>query len=584
MLRDIFASVQARVQTLIQLVFALGPFGRVLFVALLITFTASTLGSIYFINTRLMVEVPAHGGTYTEGIVGTPRFINPLLAISSADRDLAALVYAGLLKTAPDGSLTPALASGYDVSADGTVYTVYIRPDARFQDHTPVTADDIVFTVSKAQDPALKSPLRANWQGIAASVIDSHTVRFILPKPYAPFTENLTLGILPKHLWQNVNASEFPFSTLNEQPVGAGPYQIDSVAHDASGLPSIYKLSAFADYELGEPYITNITLRCYANEDTMVAALRSGEVMGGGGISPANLARIKGMHIVSISLNRVFGVFFNQNQNAVLRDRAVRAALNAAVDKQALVNSVLSGYAEPLNNPIPPAMLQTNTGAGTARSGAANIAAARAQLQADGWQTGADGMMQKTAVVGKQTQTQPLAFTVSTGNIPELVTVANYLKQIWAQAGAQVTIAVYEPGDLSENAIRPRKYDALLFGEVIGRGLDLFAFWDSSQRNDPGLNIALYANTTVDTLLEKVRNAPNDANRTAWYNAIDQQITADVPAVFLYAPEYVYVLPNTIHGTTFGVMEDPSDRFATIDQWYMRTDHVWPIFVHATTQ
>ena len=578
--------MRIRLSRVLQLIFSLGPFGRVAFVALLITFAASALGTIYFINTRLMVEIPAHGGTYTEGIVGTPRFINPLLAISSADRDLAALVYAGLLKTDPNGSLIPALASGYDVSADGTVYTVYIRPDARFQDHTPVTADDVVFTVSKAQDPALKSPLRANWQGIAASVIDSHTVRFILPKPYAPFTENLTLGILPKHLWQGVSASEFPFSTLNEQPVGAGPYQIDTVAHDASGLPNTYKLSAFSDYELGEPFITHITLNCYANEDALVAALRGGDVMGGGGISPANLSKVKGMNVVSISLNRVFGVFFNQNQSAVLRDRAVRVALNTAVDKWALVNATLGGYAEPLDGPIPPAMLQTNgSGAAAGRMHVGNLTAAKSQLIADGWQPDANGVLQKTAIVGKTTQTQPLSFTISTGNIPELVTVANYLKQQWAQIGVQATVAVYEPGDLSENAIRPRKYDALLFGEVIGRGVDLFAFWDSSQRNDPGLNIALYANSSVDALLAKVRNAPNDAGRAAWYTAIDQQIIADVPAVFLYAPEYVYVLPNTIHGATFGVMEDPSDRFATISQWYMRTDHVWPIFVHtASTQ
>jgi hypothetical protein len=69
------------------------------------------------------------------------------------------------------------------------------------------------------------------------------------------------------------------------------------------------------------------------------------------------------------------------------------------------------------------------------------------------------------------------------------------------KARGSVDVKIFDQGDLSQNVIRPRKYDALLFGEVIGRELDLFAFWHSSQRNDPGLNIALYANSTADKIL-----------------------------------------------------------------------------------
>ena len=181
------------------------------------------------VSRHFMVEVPAHGGTHVEGVVGTPRFINPLLAISDADQSLTTLTYAGLLKQNSDGTLAPDLAQGYTVSPDGRTYTVIIRPDALFQDGRAVTPEDVVFTVEMAQSPSIASPARANWDGVQVAATDARTVTFTLKSPYAPFADNLTLGILPKHLWEKVTPEEFPFSSLNLAPVGAGPYSVNSV-------------------------------------------------------------------------------------------------------------------------------------------------------------------------------------------------------------------------------------------------------------------------------------------------------------------------------------------------------------------
>ena len=107
---------------------------------------------------RIMVTEPAYGGSLTEGDIGAPRFVNPLLALSDTDQDLTALTYAGLMGEAPDGSLVPVLAQSYIVSPDGRTYQFTLRNNLKFSDGTPITADDVVFTVQKAQDAALKSP------------------------------------------------------------------------------------------------------------------------------------------------------------------------------------------------------------------------------------------------------------------------------------------------------------------------------------------------------------------------------------------------------------------------------------------
>lgn len=562
----------------------------------------SSVALLYLLNNSLLVAVPAQGGSYTEGIIGAPRFINPLLAISDSDRDLTSLVYSGLLKATSGGDYVPDIAEGYTISDDGKTYTFVLRPNATFHDGTPITASDVVFTVTKSQDPAIKSPLRANWDGVTVTELDAHTVSFTLKSPYAPFIENATLGILPKALWQGVSNEEFSFSELNTSPVGSGPYHVGSISRTSSGIPSTYVLKPFAKYALGAPYLGSLTLRFYQSETALVAALKNNEIEAASGISPSELGGLKGFTVKRAPLNRVFAVFFNQNQSVVLRDGDVRQALDMAVDRGALIAQVLGGYGTPLTGPVPPSLLSTapaqttETLADTVPSALAGpkvntspvqtedpALAARAYLLKKGWVAGSDGTLQKTTGKGKAAVTQTLTFSLATDNVPELRAAAQYVREQWQRMGAKINVQIYDQGDLSQNVIRPRKYDALLFGEVIGREVDLFAFWHSSQRNDPGLNIAAYANSTADKLLAALRTTTSDSQRALLYNQFNAELQKDIPAVFLYAPDFVYIVPNDLLGLDLGFIETPSDRFLSAALWYRQTDTVWPFFVKNKT-
>jgi peptide/nickel transport system substrate-binding protein len=546
--------------------------GRALFLFFAALCAASTIGLVYVLNASLLVAAPARGGSLTEGLLGSPRFINPVLALSDADRDLTALAYSGLLRATPDGGYEPDLASGYTVSDDGRVYTFTMRDGATFHDGTPVTAEDVAYTVQKIQDPALKSPLRANWDGVIAEAPDARTVRFTLKAPYAPFIKNLTLGILPHALWGGASDEEFSFSELNSSPVGSGPYRVEKVTRTASGIPSSYQLKPFAGYALGQPYLS-LTLRFYQNEDDLVQALKKGDIDAASGLSPEKLAGLKGADIATTPINRVFGVFFNQNQSELLRQKPVREALDAAIDREDLVQKVLGGYGTPLSGPVPPSALPQLEGSSTPKG----LEAAREMLAQDGWEMGENGVLMKEGS-GPGAEAQALSFDLATANVPELRAAAQYLHDEWSKLGVQANVKVFEAGDLSQNVIRPRHYDALLFGEVIGRELDLFAFWHSSQRNDPGLNVAGYANADADRALEELRQTSEPARRAALYREFSDELAADVPAVFLYAPDFVYSIPNDIQGLDLGLIETPSDRFSSVTQWHREVDYVWPWF------
>jgi peptide/nickel transport system substrate-binding protein len=215
------------------------PTEKALFSIFTLIFIFGSLSLFWKLNTYFMTEIPARGGTVQEGVIGIARFINPLLAQTDVDRDLTSLVYAGLMRNI-NGNLVPDIAESYTVSDDGLTYDFKIKENAYFHDGVRVTAEDIAFTIEKAQDSTIKSPRRALWNEISTEIVNSKEIKFILKHPFSPFIYNTTIGILPKHLWKDISAESFVFSEQNCNPVGAGPYSIDGIEHDIRSSQSIF--------------------------------------------------------------------------------------------------------------------------------------------------------------------------------------------------------------------------------------------------------------------------------------------------------------------------------------------------------
>ncbi len=294
------------------------------FYFVLAVFIFSGLLLLLRVNNQFLVEVPVEGGTLIEGTVSNPRFINPVLAISEADRNLTALVFSGLTHVSPEGQHKMELAESVSRSSDGLTYIAVIRPGALFHDGTPVTAEDVVFTIQKVTDPLIKSPRRGNWDGVIAEVVDEHTVKFTLSKPFAPFEENLTLGILPKHIWKNVSAEEFSFSQFNTLPVGSGPFEVISVERNEGGIPNHYLLGPFETASGRKPFIRNMVFKFYPSEEDLFSAYLGGEVDSLGGFSPESISRLRSNSVVTSSpLPRIFALFFNQSESSIFRNDAV---------------------------------------------------------------------------------------------------------------------------------------------------------------------------------------------------------------------------------------------------------------------
>ncbi len=552
------------------------------------------------INATFMVDVPADGGSIREGIIGIPTLVNPVLALSDADKDLVSLVYSGLMRKMPDGSLIPDLAESYTVSPDGMTYTFALKKNVKFQDDMPVSAKDVIFTIDKIKDPLIKSPRKLGWDGVAVDMKDDYTVVFTLKQPYISFLDNTTLGILPMHIWKNISAPEFGLSTLNIKAIGSGPYQIDEVSKNSEGAPETYKLKRFTEFTLGVPHIKEISIVSYSNERDLVKALTSHSIDQASGISPENATEILTADYIvhTATLPRIFGVFFNSTNNKILSDSAVINAFDKTLDRQAIIDTVLGGYGSLAHNPIPETIISDGT---NEKYKDAYLEDARAILDKAGWVVGADGVRAKggpttvtrTKKVGKKTVTETvkvlggpitkLAFSLTTGDTPELKAAANIIKTQLENIGAQVEIKIYETGPLNQ-LIRARSYEAVFYGQMVNHESDLFSFWHSSQKLDPGLNIAMYSNKNVDIILESAQKTLDRESRIDKYKNLSQEFDKNIPALIIYSPKYLYATLPTLNNISLNTLTTSSDRFTSIYKWYADTDHVWKIFAKSYSQ
>lgn len=536
---------------------------RWVFYALSLLLVLSSISLVNTVYTNISVLVPSSGGSITEGVIGAPRFVNPILSVSQTDKDITSLIYAGLMTRDIDGNIVPELARSYSISEDNREYTFILHRGLVFHDDTPLTVDDVIFTVEKAIQPDIKSPERANWEGVTVTKIDDYTVTFSLEKPYAQFLQNTLLGILPQEHLDNLTADEFIFSKLNTEPIGSGPYKFISATHNSSGIPEKFILERFNDYILGTPFINRMTINFYPNRSQLEEAFYRGELTSISEIRSQDVYELlnnTNSVIHTSTLPRIFAIFFNQNNNESLANKYIREILRDVINRDLLIDSVFNGHAKNIDSII-------LTLSDKSSDSVLTVEQARERLENNGW-----NIDEETGFYTKDDDT--LSITLTTVNNKELKKVASIVINKWRSIGIDVKLEVFESGNLSQSVLRTRDYEALLFGTIVGTDPDPYAFWHSSQRNDPGLNIANYANSAVDRLLVKARKTVNSTERASIYQEVADKINEDVPAIFLYAPNFIYLTSRNILGIDLAPLIEPADRFNNIHLWHINTSRI----------
>jgi len=522
------------------------------------------LGRIYLSATK---QVPEFGGTYTEGMIGQPNYINPILSqTNEVDASIADLVYSGLLKSDKEGNLINDLAERYEILDNNKEYIFYLRKGVKWHDGMELTASDIIFTINTLNDPTFKSSLKQDWQGVRVEKLDDYTIKFILENPYFGFLENLTLGIMPEHIWKNINADKFHLAKYNLEPIGSGPYKFSNFHKDSDGNILDYETKAFEEYFDSKPYISEINFNFYSNEQDMIDSYNRKEIGGISSVSSQNgnmdMFR-KNTTIYEIKIPWSFTVFFNRNKSVALANKEVRLALNLATDKQSITEGALLGKAVIMDSPF---FADTEEYNNDIDKNSFDLEKANKVLEEALWKKGDDGIMVKDG--------NRLEFKLLTVDSPDLVKTAEMLREQWQKIGADVEIESLAFFDIQQNYIKPREYDALLVGQDSSFNVDPYSFWHSSQKKDPGLNLALFDDSEADKLIEEARAEVNKEERINKYRKFQEIITSQAPADFLFSPYYLYVVDSKIKGIEIEKINLSQYRFSNANKWFVKTKRV----------
>jgi len=508
------------------------------------------------------IEMPTRGGEYTEALVGEPQLINPLYAITNdVDQDLTSLIYSGLFRWIPGTGLVNDLAESVHVNEEGTVVTVKIRENASFHNGDPVRARDILFTMSAIQNPSYRSPLLPSFKNISVIQEDDLTVSFILPKANAPFLQNLTVGILPSSIWADVLPQNAPLASLNLQPIGSGPYQFVEFTKDKKGSIRSYTLKPFDHYSDNPAKIQRLIFKFYPDSPSAVDGLADKFVEGVNVVPFENLDEVgqnRTIVLHSPYLSRETVLFFNQKTNTLLQKKGVREAIAKTIDKKVIVENILQGNGRVIEGPILPGTIGYH----------ASLVPVPVDPEA------AKTLLTENGVLAepKEPSTKkPNQFTLTTIDSPEFLQVADYLKIQLELAGLEIEIVSFASDIFYEKVIAPRNFELLLTTVLFNADPDPSLFWHSNKADGAGLNIVDYKNTEIDTLLDSARTTLHEADRQTAYQTFQEKLAADLPAVFLYQSKYGYAISKKIQQAQFEQIRIPSDRFAKITEWYIKT-------------
>jgi ABC-type transport system substrate-binding protein len=418
---------------------------------------------------------------------------------------------------------------------------------------------------------------------------------------------------------------------------------------------------SYNNYHNEGPFIESFTLRFFENEDNLITEANRGTIQS---FSLAHIENIQRMNnpvfnTHAFPLPRYFALFFNldaQTAQKELENRTIRQALELALDKKTLTETVFGGKAAVIDSPFlpetfgfsKPAVSETPNREraltlleqegyakkqgiiGKARLSADALAhdlskgdsgedvrrlqqclvnppAGGTDVYPEGIVNGSFGSLTRKAVIrfqekyadevlaplglskgtgkaGELTRTKlnslcfsnagqntPLTITITTVDQSPLKQLAEEIKKQWADFGITVAVETFSASQLERDAIKPRTYQILLFGEVLGKIPDPFPFWHSSQIQTPGLNLSRYENKKIDSLLESARKEFDPDERVALFEEMQDLLLEDTPAIFLYDTDHYYFVSKEVQGIKTPVLADPSQRFSTVTEWFIKT-------------
>jgi len=519
-------------------------------------------------NSPLSTVEPQQGGIYVEALVGNFQRLNPVLDFyNPSDQDLDRLIYSSLITFKERGIPQSDLAESWGISQDGTVYNFTLRSDAKWHDGSPVVSDDILFTINMIREgvDVVPEDIRNFWLDVEVKTLSNTTMQFSLPEPFAPFLDYLSFGILPSHLLFGLSFDELINSGFNLKPVGSGPFKFGGLIIEDDQIRGVV-LNANEEYYGGKPFINQMVLRYFPNSQEALLAFRDGQVQGISTIDSTTLPEVLNesqLSIFSARKPQLTMILFNlkNEQVSFFQDPIIRKALLIGLNRQKIIDRVLGGQAIIADGPILPGTWAYYDGLESVSFHSEN---AIEMIKENGYViSGEDNQVRSKDGV-------ELRFELLYPDTDEHRKIAESIQADWENLGTAVEIRAVPYEDLIKNHLEPRDYQAVLVDLNLANSPDPdpYPFWDQVQATG-GQNYSQWDSTVASDYLEQARVTPNLIDRSSLYRNFQVVFSEELPALPLYYPVYTFAVSNQINGIQIGPLFNTSDRYMTINQWFL---------------
>ena len=439
--------------------------------------------------------------------------------------EINSLLFLGLTAHDADNNVVPAAAESWSYDKNDISYHFKLREGLTFHDGELLTSSDVKFTVESIMNPDNNSENASNFEDVkSVDIIDDYNLVIKLKAPNVAILDYLTIGILPEHLLSGEPLSDNEF---NQSPVGAGPYMMTSWDFGQS-----ITLESFDDFYLGSPKIERIIFKIVDDSDARALQLKSGEI-DLAQVAPKSMNIFEGNDgytVYKMDTSDYRGIMYNFNSDFFAKHRELPSILSYAIDRQAIVDSVLLGNGEAAYSPLQ----KTEFNNPDMKKPEYDPDMAVKLLQENGWVRGEDGYFYK--------DNEQLAFEINNGQADQVrIDISNICAKYLKDIGVNATVKITAETDWE-------KQDSYLIG--WGSPFDPDDHTYKVFGTGKGANYSYYSNEKIDDILKSARETDDKPQRIKLYNEFQDEFAADPPYTLIAYIDSIYVAKNNINGIT----------------------------------
>ena len=537
----------------------------------LFLFFVSTYILLYQISSFFLIKTPVAGGSITEGVVGVPISFNPLFASNEAEQNVSVIIYGGLLKKTGPNTFIKELASSFESTKDLKKHTFKLKKDLVFHDGKELSGYDFLFTVERKRQT--DENFEKKWEDITITIPTKRQIiiesKNLLSKEEV--VELASIKIIPKHIWQKIPANLNASYSGSDLYVGSGPFLYKNIKVTQEGVINSVKLTAFDKYILGSPYLKEVNFVFFKNKEDLLRSLKNGNINSVVGVSPLDSVELLSSNqnkIVKIGTNKVFGLFFNHGDGFLFSDQLLRSVFANIDIRSEIIDEVLLGYANPIYGPDKLIISDEEK-----RDINIDTTELNQTLNDFDWVISEGDSIRKKG-------DDKLNIIIATPDIEEFQKTLLIIEKKWKEIGASVIEAkIPAHTDFREYINTNNNFDALLWGYEVSSRLELKNIWNSNINDSLAATIN-YGNSDINKLFKDLKETPDAQEKENVYNNIKELLIRDNPAVFLYSPDVLYIVPQYIKGVERKeLIFNLSDRFFNIHKWYKQEEEIWKTLI-----